>query len=273
MTTTDTDQRTQRRRSGLTLAGIAVAALALLVTIAAIVLTRLEPVPEPAPSVPTSAPTIRALPPPANEAAAELRELATRPMLELPAQAAQPQAMTTQTAGPDIDVPDPESTGRQWIPGGFPRTGEGALAQLKALNETALSAADPAVYSRAYREMSLPGAPNPGGTGLVTLLSSLRSRAGLPATGPVNGMSASYQVNHGQIKGIAAGGNYAVVCTLGQFSLNYQGQVITAGVGDCQALHWTGVSWRIAAGALAAAAPSAWPGSADMVKAGYRGLR
>ncbi|TVT61960.1 hypothetical protein FNH05_01625 [Amycolatopsis rhizosphaerae] len=208
-----------------------------------------------------------------DSAAAEENALAARPMVQLPAQAAQPQVMTTMTAGPDIDVPDPAITIGQWIPGGFPETPEGALGQLKALNETALTAADPQVYARAYRELSLPGAPDPGLTGLYSLLTSLRSRAGLPATGSVAGMSATYEINYGQIKGTAADGRYVVVCVLGQFSVTVQGQVVAAGVGDCQAMRWTGSTWRMAPGALAAPAPSAWPGSADAVKAGYREVR
>lgn len=207
-----------------------------------------------------------------NGTAAEENALAAQPMVQLPAQAAQPQAMTTMTGGPDIDLPDPAITIGRWIPGGFPGTPEGALGQLKSLNETALTAVDPQVYARAYRESSLPGAPDPGSTGLYSLLTSLRSRAGLPATGSVAGMSATYEINYGQVKGTADDGKYVVVCVLGQFSVTVQGQVVAAGVGDCQAMRWTGADWRIAPGALAAPATSAWPGSADAVKAGYREL-
>jgi hypothetical protein len=37
-------------------------------------------------------------------------------------------------------------------------------------------------------------------------------------------------------------------------------------------MRWSGTDWRISPGALAAAASSAWPGSADALKAGYREL-
>ncbi|KJK43565.1 hypothetical protein UK23_32715 [Lentzea aerocolonigenes] len=198
--------------------------------------------------------------------------LAVAPMLQLPAQAAQPQAMTAGSAGPVLAIARPTISVNRWIPGGFPDTPEGALGQLKALNETALASADPQVYARGYRELSEPGAPDPGSTGLAALLRSMRSRAQLPATGSVAGLTASYLVTHGQVKGAVPASHYVVVCVLGQLSIGFNGEVAAAGVGDCQAMRWSGTEWRIASGALAAAAPCAWPGSADMVKAGYREL-
>ncbi|HET6285793.1 MAG TPA: hypothetical protein VFG15_03450 [Amycolatopsis sp.] len=180
--------------------------------------------------------------------------------------------MTSAIAGPPVLVPTTSVTAGRWIPGGFPRTPEGALGQLKALDETTMTTADPQVYAQGFREISEPGAPDPGSTGLVSLLTNLRSRARLPDTGPVPGLSASYEITHGQVKGVTSGGSFAVVCVLGQFSVGVNGQLVSAGVGDCQAMRWTGAQWRIASGALAAPAPSAWPGSADAVKAGYREL-
>lgn len=263
-----------RRRAGLTVASIIVLIIVVVAAIAAMVISHDATTPNTT-QPPAAAPLASHTTTPSLGAAGDADEetsLATRPMVRLPAQAAQPRALTTQTAGPAISVPPPSDNTGRWIPGGFPNTPEGALGQLKVLNEIALAAADPRVYARAYRELSLPGAPDPGSTGLSSLLTSLRSRAELPAAGSVSGLAATYEVTHGQVKGTTTGGTYAVVCVLGQFSVNYQGQVVAAGVGDCQAMRWTGSAWRIAPGALAAAAPSAWPGSADAVKAGYREL-
>ncbi|MEU7529290.1 hypothetical protein AB0A74_26430 [Saccharothrix sp. NPDC042600] len=210
--------------------------------------------------------------PTSRQGTAEEHALATRRMLALPAQAAQPQALTAWTAGPPIEVPKPTTTADRWVPEGFPATPEGALGQLKALNQTTMSAADPEVYARGYRETAEPGAPDPSTTGLTSLLTSLRSRAQLPERGPVAGLTATYDITHGQIKGIASNGRYVVACVLGQFSVSINGNVVSRGVGDCQAMRWTGTQWRIASGPLAAPAPSAWPGSPDAVKAGYREL-
>lgn len=273
MAQTPTSDTRARKRAGLTLTAVLVAAFVLIGGAAAMVIAHYVTAPAPASRTPaatahpTAAPTTAG-----NGGAAEENALAAQPMVQLPAQAAQPQAMTTATAGPAIAVPKPTITTGRWIPGGFPDTAEGALGQLKVLDETAMTAADPQVYARSYRELAEPGAPDPGSTGLASLLTSLRSRAQLPATGLITGLSATYQVTHGQIKGVTSGGRYAVVCVLGQFSVGVNGQVVSAGVGDCQAMRWTGSEWRIASGAMAAPAPSAWPGSADAVKAGYREL-
>jgi hypothetical protein len=82
----------------------------------------------------------------------------------------------------------------------------------------------------------------------------------------------TYHVTEGLIKGSLDGGRYAVVCVLGELAAGYEGRTISGGVGDCQAMRWTPDGWRISPGALAARATSAWPGSADAVKAGYREL-
>ncbi|MEU7477094.1 hypothetical protein AB0A63_13995 [Lentzea sp. NPDC042327] len=255
-----------RTRAGLRLTTVVLVAIALAVAVVAILVAR-KVTPPAAPPVPeTAAPTATG-PGEAGETA-----LATRPMLHLPAQAAQPQAMTTTSAGPALTVPAPASTAGRWVPGGFPATSEGALGQLVALNETTLTAADPQVYAQSYRELAEPGAPDPGSTGLAALLRSLRSSAQLPATGSVSGLTATFRVTHGQVKGVASGGRYVVVCVLGQYSVGVNGRSVAVGVGDCQAMRWNGTEWRVASGALAAAAPCAWPGSADAVKAGYREL-
>ncbi|MEY8042344.1 hypothetical protein AB8O55_23290 [Saccharopolyspora cebuensis] len=264
------EQHQRRRRAGLGLAVITAVALTVLVLVGAVVATHVitaDRVPAPAPPRPGPAPDAGGWDVAAQHA------LATAPMVALPAQSAQPQPMTTEQAGEPITVPAPAQTTGRWVPGGFPGTPEGALGQLKALDEAAVRGGDPATYARGYRELALPGAPQPATTGLYSLLRSMRSSAGIDPTGPVPDLAVNYQVTHGQIKGVTDGGRYVVACVLGQLSVDYRGQTITAGVGDCQALRHVDGDWRISPGPLAAPAPSAWPGSADAVRAGYRELR
>jgi hypothetical protein len=180
--------------------------------------------------------------------------------------------LTSRTAGPPITLPHATATAGRWIPGGFPDTAPGALAQLKALDERAVDGGDPDTYARGYRQLSIPGAPEPGSTGLSSVLVSFRASGDLPATGPDADLSVSYQASEGLVKGSADGGRYVVACVLGELTVQYQTQTISAGVGDCQALRWTGTDWRISPGRLAAPATCAWPGSAESVEAGYREL-
>lgn len=259
-----------RRRAGLTLAGIAIPVLGVLVVLAAVLIARSSTSPDPAGSEHAALPT-RPVPSaeegPGSGMSREETDLVTRPMVQLPIQAARPQALSTRVAGPAITVPRPAVTA-----GGFPRSPEGALGQLKALDENALAGGDPDAYRRGYDQLALPGSPPAGSTGLHALLRSFRSRAQLPGAGPVGSLTVTYEITHGLVKGVTSG-DFAVVCVLGHFTADYQGQVVTAGVGDCQAMRWTGAGWRIAPGLLAAPAPSAWPGSEDAVRAGYRELR
>jgi hypothetical protein len=192
--------------------------------------------------------------------------IATAPMVALGPSAAQPGPLSTASAGPPISLPPA-------VAGLLPDTAAGALAQLAATDEQGLSGGDPADYARAYRAASEPNAPDPATTGLFTLLSSVRTSAGLPATGAAPGFTTTYQVTDGLIKGTRDSGRFAVVCVLGEFTAQLQGRTDSVGVGDCQALRWTGNGWRISPTRLAAAAPCAWPGSPEAAAAGYREVR
>lgn len=210
---------------------------------------------------------------PAAAGSIQEQELTDRPMLALPAAAAQPHELTTLTAGPELAIPGPRDIQGRWIPAGYPPSPAGALGQLRSIDETGLQDADPATYGRAYGESAQPGAPSVTTSGLYILLAHFRAAAELPSIGPVTGLTAKYTVTDGLIKGTTDNGGYAVVCVLGQLELDSAGRTATIGVGDCQAMRWTGTNWQIAAGPQAAPAPNAWPGTLDAVKAGYRPVR
>lgn len=269
MTTRTSPERTARRRAGLTLAGITVTVIAVLAVVAALLVSHYDTSPHPGTTPP---PSNAPRPVPGDDLTAAENALAQKPMLALPAEAAQPQPLTTATAGPSLALPPATQTVGRWIPGGFPDTVEGALAQLKALDETTLTGGDPQVYASGYKQLAAPGAPDPGSTGLYSLLTSMRSRAGVTATGPVSGLTVTYQVSAAQVKGTADDGRYVVVCVLGQVSAGFSGQITSLGIGDCQAMTWTGTQWLIASGAMASSAPCAWPGSTPAVNAGYRAV-
>lgn len=259
-----------RRRAGLVLGGIAALILLVIVAVVAFLLGQGgDPAPVPAPGDPA------AQPPAASDGgwdvAAETA-LATRPMLELPDSASQPHNLSTDTAGPPIELPSPGVTSGRLVAGGFPDTPEGALAQLAALTEAALAGGDPAAYRQAYESVALPGAPAADSTVWFRNLQQLRAGAGLPRTGAVAGLDLRYRTTSGLIKGTTDGGRYAVVCVLGDYTAQYQGRSLSGGFGDCQAFRHVDGEWRISPGAAAAKAPSAWPGTAEAVAAGYRDL-
>ncbi|MBT8226953.1 MAG: hypothetical protein HKP61_15915 [Dactylosporangium sp.] len=198
--------------------------------------------------------------------------LADEPMLQLPMSAAQPQPLVAETAGPPIVVPAP--TGRVVPDGppvatGFPHTPEGALAQLAAIDEGAFGTTDLHRVHEVYAWAALPGAVpedqwSPTG-GVTTLIDHLGGRSKALQAQVV------FQAVQGQLKG-TIGQDFVVACVLGQMDVT-AASTARAGVGDCQRMVWRDGRWWIGPGAQPAAAPSAWPGSADAVRAGWRELR
>lgn len=197
--------------------------------------------------------------------------LAGQAMVEFSVETTQPHTLSTRTAGTAITLPAATvRTGA--VPAGFPHTPEGALAQLKALDETGMQGLDPDAYDLAWHELALPGAPASSAVGLVRAASGTRSAAGLDATGPVDGMTSTYQVDAGLIKGTADNGNFVVPCVLGELSVITANSARRAGLGDCQALRWVDGRWRISPTALPSVAACAWPGTEEAVTAGYRAV-
>lgn len=277
MFTPATDRRS-RRRTRMTVLGLAFLALIAFGAALALVIAHSVTTPQPTeqgnPLAPTSTGFATLEPVPTPEPGWDVlaqQRLALRPMLRLPPEVAQPRPLSKQ-AGPELRIPEPLNTSGSWIPGGFPATAEGALAQLKAADETGVRGGDPAIYDRAYGEIALPGAPAVDRAGLHTLLTSFRTRSGIAPGEMKPGLTVTYDVTHGLIKGTTDEGRYTVVCVLGVLTFDYKGQSLAMGVGDCQAMRWTGTAWRISSGNQAALASSAWPGSLESVQAGYRSL-
>ena len=199
--------------------------------------------------------------------------LATRPMPGLPEEAALPHALTERTAGPPIVLPAPADPA-QPLPVGFPATVEGAIAQLAALTRAGLEGGDPQRYRHAYELIMLPGAPPAEAARLQRDLRRVRAGVfGLPPTGAVPGLEFTWIPTSALVKGTTDGGRYAVVCVLGELVSGRNGQSISTGAGDCQALRRVGDRWRISPGMAAAPASLAWPGTAEAVRIGFRAVR
>lgn len=208
----------------------------------------------------------------AGSLSAQQDALAAEPMLQLPQSAAQPQALTTATAGPPIVVPAATSTvvpGGPPVATGFPHTPEGALGQLTAIDEKALSTTDLARVHEVYAWAAVPGAVAEQQWtpyhGITTLIDHLGG------TSEALQAQARFQVVQGQVKG-TVGADFVVACVLGELDVT-AASVARAGVGDCQRMVWVNNRWQIGAGAQPAWAPSAWPGSADAVRGGWRDLK
>jgi hypothetical protein len=257
-----------RRRAVLVLVLVSVIGLVLVAGLALLVVDGLKADPKPAPSPPghASGTPSAASSETGNDRARE-DAIAAAPMMQLPLSAAQPHSLVTETAGPAISIPAPV---KGVVPGGppmvlYPHTPEGALGQLIAIDEVAMSTLDLARVHEVYAAATLPGAVDEQQWYPAVAINTLIKRLGGTAKTPT--ASSRYQVSQGQIKGVL--GDFAVVCVLGEFEAT-AASLGRAGWGDCQRMVWRDGRWWIGPGSQPTRAPSAWPGSADAVRAGWR---
>lgn len=274
--------RSSRTRAWVVLTGLAILAVSALTALVIFIWSALagtgpatvgDDHPGPLPSLTATATTSGALvrEPGPNLAALDAAKdaLAAKPMLDVPLDAAHPQPLVTSTAGPVMILPtatDPAASPAS----GYPRTPEGAVAQLGAIDTLAFSNLSPVNARRAYDWAALPGAvpferwtPQVGVTAILTAAGKPQGALGLTST---------WTLTHGQVKGVLDDGDFVVACVLGELDATYRSSV-RAGVGDCQRMAWQGGRWRIAPGAQPSFAPSTWPGSADCARAGWRQVR
>lgn len=201
-------------------------------------------------------------------------ELARAPMLALPAGAAAPHALSTRTAGPPIILPEPAQAESSLVPAGFPPTPEGALAQLAELMTIGMAGGDPDAWARAYDSLAENGAAPAEQTSTGRDLADLRRGTNMAPTGPPReGMTISWTPTNAMVKGSTRNGSFTVACVLGEFVADYNGRIVNAGWGNCLPMRLVDGRWRIASGPTAAVAPSAWPGSAEAVAAGWREIQ
>jgi hypothetical protein len=196
-------------------------------------------------------------------------ELAARPMASVPASAASPQPIAAAPTAAPLEIPMPTDRTAE-LPTGFPRTSEGAVAQLAAINTAAFRDLNPATAAEVHRRATLPGAvpleqwtPNVGITAIMRAI-------GAPHGSP--DVTATWTLTHAHIKGVLNEGDFVLACVLGELDASYRATG-RAGVGDCQRMVWRSGRWYIGPGTQPAFAPSTWPGSHDCVRAGWQEAR
>jgi len=205
----------------------------------------------------------------AEGAMSEQDQLAGRPMPAVPESASHPLPLSLADPGPPILLPRSANIGPAGVPTGFPRTPEGALAQLAAIDTAALSSASLPGVRAVIAGWAVPGGPSP------TSWSGVRAMAGLLNAAEVTGGPGQLAVvatpSMGVVKG-TVGPDFTVVCV--DFAIAVTVNTTARGaIADCQRMVWSGGRWMIGAGAEPADPPSVWPGSDLALQVGYRELR
>jgi len=201
-------------------------------------------------------------------------ELAARPMPTADPTLAQPGPLSTRHVA-TLRLPPPATRDTSGVATGLPHTPSGALAQLVAIDQTALQSASIPATQALIERWAAPGGPNPETWSGVAGVAALLSAADVPADG-TGQLTVTAVPSMGLIKG-TVGDNYVVPCvnltvtaTLGSPTLG--GSTYRTAAADCQRMIWTGTRWVIGPGPEPAPAPSLWPGTDASFDAGYQWL-
>lgn len=197
-------------------------------------------------------------------------QLANEPLPQAPLEAAQPGSLSSGTTG-TLEIPVPMEVGEMGVATGFPHTPEGALAQLSAIDSTALSSASVRVAQDVITQWAAPGGPTSESWTGVQAVAALLESAGMSSDAQ-NAITIAVEPKMGFIKG-TVGDDFVVPCI--DFIITATiagGQPQQVAAADCQRMVWHDGGWVIGPGEEPAPAPSLWPGSQASFDAGYQWL-
>jgi hypothetical protein len=195
--------------------------------------------------------------------------LANKPMPTVDLSDAQPSAVSTRNPGMLI-VPKATTTGAAGVPTGFPHTPAGALAQMAAIDQTAMQSGTLSGVRAVIAQWSSPDGPTVQSWSGVAAMADFLTSAGLSGAGSSQVAMVVTPVM-GLVKG-SVGPDFVVPCVDFQFdvTLNSTQHVAEA---DCERMVWQGSRWVIGPGAEPADPPSVWADTDTAISVGYKDLR
>jgi hypothetical protein len=197
-------------------------------------------------------------------------QLANEPLNSASLEQAQPGTLSTGETG-TLQIPAPTRIGAAHVPSGFAHTPEGALAQLIAIDQTAIAPTSVKTAQQVIANWAAPGGPTSATWSGVKAVATMLSSAALPADGS-GGLSVTVEPAMGFIKG-SVGADFVIPCV--DFVLTASMQGATAqriAAADCQRMVWSEDRWVIGPGKEPGPAPSLWPGTQESFDAGYQWL-
>src|SRR5450759_6005709 len=170
-------------------------------------------------------------------------------------------------AGPAITIPASTRLGPASVPAGFPRTPDGAVAQLAAIETTVLQGMSIAAATQVYEQWALPGGVGVAGWEITQDVQAFLATAQM---GPEKDITTTVVATPAaaQVKG-TDGPDWVLACVLLDMRATITADA-QMGYGYCERMQWHTGRWMIAPGTPPARAPSTWPGSDLSIKAGWR---
>jgi hypothetical protein len=196
--------------------------------------------------------------------------LADKPMPTVDEADSHPGPVSTNDPGTPITLPAATSAGAAQVPTGFSHTPEGAMAQLAAIDQTALQSGTLAGARAVITGWAMPGGPTTSSWSGVQAMAEFFDAAGLSGGGN-NQLAIVATPLMGQIKG-SVGPDFVVPCIDFEIDVTLQ-QTSRGAAADCQRMVWTGSRWLVGPGTEPAPAPSVWPDTDTAIGVGYRDLR
>ena len=204
--------------------------------------------------------------------------IAAAPMPAARPSDAKPTPPATELAEP-LTVPAATTAGPAMVPSGFPRTPQGAVGQLAAIEMTVLQAMSIPVAHTVYEQWALPGGVGAGEWSMTDNVQSFLGAAQMGAEKDLRTVVLATPAA-AQVKG-TDGPDWVLACVLLEVRAFIESDA-RIGYGHCERMQWheeheqsdqtgtAGGRWMIAPGDPPAPAPSTWPGSDKAIAAGWK---
>jgi hypothetical protein len=197
-------------------------------------------------------------------------QLASKPMPSVPESASHPSPVSVTDPGPVILLPPARRTGPAAVATGFSHTPEGALAQMAAIDQTALQSGSLPGARAVITAWAMPGGPTASSWSAVQAMAEFLSAAGLSGGGSSQ-LALVATPLMGQIKG-SLGPDFVIACVDFEIDVTLE-QTTRGAAADCQRMVWSRGRWMIGPGPEPATPPSVWPDTDTAISVGYRDLR
>lgn len=248
---------------GRLLLGLGAVAIAALVVLGGFVLTVIALV---APESPGPGPTDVRHPPLAGDEARDA--IAASPMPTIPREAAWPHA---PAAVPPLEivVPSAGSIGAAGVASGFPRTPDGALAQLAAIEVRVLEAMNLPVLTAVHRAWVSPDGPDLTEWEMTANVQAFLGAVPHEEPDRIDDVTTVTVIPVGaQVKG-TDGSDWVLACVMVEVRVTVVSDARMA-YGHCSRMAWDGGRWMVGPGIAPASVSGAWPGTRAFIDAGWR---